>query len=146
MATRKLYKCHRPTCQAKNHGQFWQEADRENPPVCPQCNLSALDPKFGDKIQRLVVVHFDPPSEFPGTGLQVRACDPKMPIQAQVVNPKLPSWHAGTGNPKTVNCDLCKATDAYKAAAIDDDGDAVEKVNAATKAAFERLEPLKQLR
>lgn len=107
-------------------------------PTCPQCGLTADDPKFGHKIIRLVIVHFDPPTDFPGIGQQHRACDPNKPIQAPdgpggVPNP----WHAGTGDPKVVNCPACMQTESYKAVlATAEDEDAPNS----TAAAMGRIE------
>lgn len=105
---KKLFRCHRPKCQPLDMGKFFSAN-----PTCPQCGLSPADPKFGDKIQRLVMVHFDPPTEFPGRGEQVRACEPSKGIQCEggtIPNP----WHAGTGSITAVTCPICRKMPIFR--------------------------------
>lgn len=110
---KKLFRCHRMKCQSLDNGRF---ESVEMFPACPQCGLSRKDEKFGDQIQRLVVVHFDPPTEFPGRGERIRACDPEKGIQAEAgQNGSMPNpWHAGTGTVQVVNCPDCKETPIYR--------------------------------
>lgn len=109
----KQYRCLRPKCQNRNKGLFKAEQ-----PTCPQCNLQANDPKFGHMICRLVVVHFDPPTDFPGMGQGYRACDHAKTIQADPGTGGVPNpWHAGTGAINAVTCSECKETTEYKTAA-----------------------------
>ncbi len=138
MATTKYYRCHNPTCAPKDQGKF-----RSTAPVCPQCRISADDPKFGRLIVRLVFVHFDPPTHVPGIGQNVRACDPTKPIQAPDGPNGLPNpWHAGTGVPAAVTCQACQETPEYKAAlAAEDDEDGPDLA----KAAFERIQTVAPL-
>lgn len=123
-------------------GQFWATY-----PKCPKCELDAKDLKFGDKIQRLVIVHYDPPTEFPGVGENVRACERTRIIQAEDTPGGIPNpWHAGTGSVKDVNCDACMATPEYQHGLeiINDDepvGDTVV-LSSGTQAALNRLQPL----
>jgi hypothetical protein len=128
MATRKLFRCNNPKCQAVNKGKFQSEK-----PECPQCKIGADHPKFGSLILRLVMVHYDPPSEMPGISQWVRACDKSKSIAVQdgggVPNP----WHAGTGLIQAVTCPECMATAEFKASLAQcEDEDFVEKAAAAT--------------
>ena len=112
MATLKLFRCTRVSCVKKDQGRFQSEGW-----ACPQCGLPMKDPKLGDKIMRLTMVHFDPPSEWPGMGLHYRACDPSIGIQVAPAQNGMPNpWHAGTGDPRQVSCPKCKDTEAYKKA------------------------------
>lgn len=132
----KLFRCTRPTCTKKEMGRFQSETWE-----CPQCGLSMKDPKLGHKIIRLTVIHFDPPSEWPGTGLNVRACDHAQPIQASQGQNGIPNpWNAGTANPKHVTCEACKLTKEYKDSLLAQDDDENPKVAAATIASMNRLE------
>lgn len=148
MATLKLFRCTRPSCTTKDMGRF-QSLGWE----CPQCGLSIKDPKLGHKIIRLTVIHFDPPSEWPGVGLNVRACNKAMPIQAPEGPNGVPNpWHAGTGDPRQVSCPDCLLTDEYKKALLTsedeeengqvtasaDDDKAV--IDSRSRAALDRLE------
>lgn len=116
----KLFRCDRPTCKVQDKGHFRAEL-----PKCPRCGLEANDPKFGSKIIRLTMIHYDPPTEFPGIGKGFRACSPTKMIQVTDGPggaPKNP-FDAGTGDVNQVSCPECKLTDEYKAglAALNDD-------------------------
>lgn len=131
MATMKLFKCHR--CK-QDDGRFYKDA-----PVCPRCSLSADDEKMGRLIQRLVLTHFDPPTDVPGIGINVRACEPTKSILADDRAGGIPNpWHAGTGDVTVVNCPACMASEAYRIALAKlDDDDA-----APTRAAMARVQEL----
>ena len=133
MATMKLFRCERPSCLTKDRGQFWSCQ-----PICPQCKLEANDPKFGSKIIRLQIVHFDPPTDFPGVGQNYRACDHAIGVHAATGPGGVPNpYHGATGDPRFVNCPKCLATDDCKTAMIgvgDEDGPA--------NAALQRIETL----
>ena len=139
MPTLKYYKCHRPSCQRKEKGNFWSEI-----PTCPQCQLSAKDEKFGHLLQRLVIVHFDPPTDFLGLGHHVRACKTETAIQAPDGGGGIPNpWHAGTGVATHVNCQACRQTEAWQRAMeiIDHDEPAdTAKLAPVVAASLERLE------
>lgn len=114
MATNKLFRCMNPRCQEKDlaMGRFWSVE-----PVCPQCGIEAKDQKFGHLIVRLSVVHLDPPTDIPGIGWNVRACDETKIIQVSEGASGIPNpYHIGSGNVNAVNCPECKNTSAYKAA------------------------------
>lgn len=147
MPTLKYYKCHRPTCQKKDQGRFWQAASPSDPPKCPQCGLTTADPKFGEKIQRLVITHFDPPTEFPGLGWNHRACDKEKSICAEEGPNGVPNpWHAGTGIVGVVTCPACKETPEYKAAlgVVEDDDDTPKRKQ--LEGSVQRLETVAPLR
>ncbi len=136
MATKKLYQCLKPSCQAKDKGVFYSDVWK-----CPQCGLKHTDPKFGHRLTRKTLVHYDPPTEHPGIGENHRACAPGKPIQAEQLGGGVPNpYHAGTANPGAVNCPECKKTAVYlQAVGMTDE----EEGASLTKAALERLEPLR---
>ena len=78
MATLKYFRCHNPACAKRDQGKFSSEQ-----PVCPQCGISAADEKLGRVIQRMALVHFDPPTGIPAIGENLRACDRAKIIQVQ---------------------------------------------------------------
>lgn len=111
MATMKKFRCGSPKCQQTDGGIFNSEQG-----ICPQCGLNEKCPKFGRMIHRLVMIHYDPPTEFPGVGHNHRACDPTKAIQAQEWQGGIPNpWNIGTGDVMSVTCDACKQTPEYKA-------------------------------
>ncbi len=77
-------------------------------PVCAKCGIDpATDPRAAGIIQPLATIHYDPPHpriKFRGMGH--RACDPTKPI----------GTGRGTGEPRVVNCEACKATVAFQEA------------------------------
>ncbi len=118
MATMKFFQCDRPSCLKLRKGRFYSEQ-----PICPQCKTEGKDPKYGHTIRRLTIIHYDPPSEYPGIGMTHRACSRKEPIQASDgVNGQPNPWHAGTGSIAAVTCHECMKTPEFKkaAAALDD--------------------------
>jgi hypothetical protein len=117
MATLKQYICSHPKCLVKDGGKFSGEFTPKKA-VCPRCGTREDDEKFGCAIQRLTVIHFDPPTHMPGIGQNHRACDPAVGIKAQLLsNSLMPNpWHAGTGDINVVTCEKCKATPEYQQA------------------------------
>ena len=115
LAKKKFFRCLNPKCLQVEMGQFWSDASEKNPAVCPQCGIVGKQgTKFGHMIQRLTVVHFDPPTEIPGIGQNVRACETSRAIQADEMPNGIPNpYHAGTGSVQQVNCPECMATTAY---------------------------------
>jgi hypothetical protein len=78
-------------------------------PACAQCDIDpAKDPRLGRFIIRLEIVHFDPPTRFPGMGQGHAACNPLLKVGKQIA-------HA-TGDPSCVNCTRCRETEAWKTA------------------------------
>ena len=137
---KKLFRCMNPKCQALNlaMGRFWAEASETNPAVCPQCKIvGKANTKFGHLIVRLTIVHFDPPSEIPGIGLNVRACDQDKIIQVSEGGNGIPNhYHVGSGSVRAVNCPACQASEAYQQVLrIEQDEDAPSQA----EAAFERI-------
>ena len=139
----KLFRCLKPKCQAREQGRFWGEEWK-----CPQCGLTDKDPRLGQYLVRLCIIHFDPPTDIPGVGLNVRACDKGKPIQAIQWENGTPSpWNGGTGSPSAVTCDKCMNTPEYIRAkkAIDDEEpvgvseDGI-RLPSATVAAFDRFQ------
>jgi len=127
----KSFRCTNPKCQAKSEGKFLSEK-----PTCPQCKIGAEHERFGNLIVRLVEVHFDPPSEVPGFGLGVRACDRSKPIQAEMGGNGMPNpFHAGTGVLRAVTCEKCKKSAAFLNAMMSEEDDA----RGVAEAAFSRL-------
>ena len=109
----KLFRCKAKKCQAKDKGMFWS---KKMWPTCPQCHLDSADPKLGQIVQRLVIVHFDPPTEHEGIGHSHRACDAGIAIQAPDTQRGPNPWHAGSGDPRQVNCPACRQSSAFKQA------------------------------
>ena len=99
-------------------GRFWTEASESNPAVCPQCGIVGKQgTKFGHLIQRLSIVHFDPPTDIPGVGWNVRACDRTKGVQAFEGQDGIPNAHnVGSGYVVAVNCLECMKTEEYKKA------------------------------
>ncbi len=139
MANLKFYQCHNPRCQAKDKGKFLSNRPPQKA-ICPQCGIQEADPKFGKVIQRLVLVHFDPPTDIPSIGQSIRACQREKIIQAEELPNGTPNpWHAGTGCFEAVTCPACKETIEYKAAQASAEDEEGPNLMAA---AFERLQPL----
>lgn len=128
----KYFRCHRDSCQANDMGRFFAMDAK-----CPQCGLTQKDPKFGDKLQRLAIVHFDPPTDFAGRGENVRACEPSEGIQCKM-HGRIPNpFHAGSGNASIVNCPDCMQTEIYQyAMALIENEDGPDQL----AGAFARLE------
>ena len=117
MPTLKLFTCTNPRCHENGQDFGFSSTDAE--PPCPKCGVAYTDPR--KIVRRLVMIHFDPPSDVPGFGCGHRACDPKVHIaigggpngdQDWLPNP----YHAGTGDPMRVTCPACRASDAWKTA------------------------------
>lgn len=73
------------------------------------------DPKLGAQIQRLVIVHFDPPTEVVGRGENIRACEPSKPIACGLMGDGQPNpFSCGTGSVGAVTCPECKETPVYR--------------------------------
>jgi ssDNA-binding Zn-finger/Zn-ribbon topoisomerase 1 len=137
---KKFYQCLNPKCLPVEKGRFMAELG-----TCPQCGANEDDPKRGRLIHRLVMVHYDPPSEVPGFGQGVRACNKKVIIQV-LPNPgggmpKKP-WQAGTGNVYAVTCPDCKETEEWKRGKLEADCEDGEELPPAVVGTAERLQPL----
>jgi hypothetical protein len=110
-----LFRCNHPDCPTT---EFEGTA-----PVCPDCKTDARDPQWRGQVVRLVTIHFVPRAAHP-TGktldhvrAKVRACDGKPAVASA------DGMHAITGEAAVVNCQACRATDAWKAEAPgQDDG------------------------
>jgi hypothetical protein len=109
-------KCYRPTCQqSPSRGEWFTENDLDG---CPQCGLTRKHEKYGFAIQRLVIIHFDPPSEMPEVGMNYRACDHTKGVQApdHAHGDRPNPYHIATGNANVVNCPKCKLTEEFRIA------------------------------
>lgn len=110
-----LFRCLRPKCaEGKNGFEFQAEKAQ-----CPKCGLRREDPRMGQFLVPLHIVHFDPPDEPElGKGKNYRACDPGQPITVPMTRDgKHPaSRDHGTAVPQAVTCPACKQTPVYKAA------------------------------
>lgn len=99
----KPYRCQNEACSTDDHGRlifdFWAEQ-----PVCPKCGADGREGKFRHIVIALSLVHFDPPSQVRGVGQRTKACDSLHYANGQVA----------TGNPNSVTCPVCKATDVYQ--------------------------------
>lgn len=140
----KAYRCMNPECLAKKSDALFFADPVPGTLECPQCGLKDSDPKFGGLLQRMVIVHFDPPSRIPGFGLGVRACDPTKGINVKAVSTKKPSWHSGTGNTDAVTCPQCKETLEFKKAAAQTDEE-TPLAASPMGAAANRLEPIPRI-
>lgn len=108
------------------------------------------DPKFGHLVQRLVIVHFDPPSEFPGHGQNHWACNHDQIVQVESHGEIPRPWDQATGVPGVVTCPACKKTAVFKAAweaAEDDvcptgpdDDEEAPRITPAIAGSFDRLQ------
>lgn len=86
--------------------------DSENV-VCPGCGLKQSDPAAGAAIVAVTILHYEPPFNHPEIGKKQGcghiACDPNTPTgNGNCVY---------TGDPRVVNCPLCKQTTIYKSMA-----------------------------
>lgn len=100
------YRCQNAKCSTDPHGRliFDFEADA---PVCPTCGSDGRkDPNL---VIKLVTVHFDPPSHVFGRGLGHPACNPKKSVRGVMA----------TGDPGSVSCKACKASEAFRQAERD---------------------------
>lgn len=77
-------------------------------PACVTCDIDpATDHRAVGVVQPIATIHFDPPHpKIRHRGLGHRACDPATHI----------GKGRGTAEPSVVNCEMCKETEAYKAA------------------------------
>lgn len=104
------------------------------------------DPKFGNQIERIAIIHLDPPSEFPGVGMGYRACNHDRVIGVDMVpGTRVPNpFNIGTGVASLVTCEACKKTPEYLAliARENDEDDDRPSMPSMTTAAMERLQPL----
>lgn len=142
---KKMYRCYRPTCLQDKRGMFYAEQGK-----CPRCGLDEKDQRLGHKIQRLAIIHFDPPSDFPGVGMGYRACDPKKQIavtlESDEYGRKKAPTHVATGNPEVVTCPECIATQAYQdALAVVNAQSDEDHENTLTAAALARHEEVKRI-
>lgn len=80
-------------------------ADR---PTCAKCDIDAsTDQRAAGVIHSLCTIHFDPPHpKIRFRGLGHPACNPSRGIHGL----------RGTGEPSVVNCEACRATEAWKQA------------------------------
>jgi hypothetical protein len=99
-----LYRCQNQHCSTDPHGRLIFDFEAEEP-VCPTCGTDARVPG-PEVVVALKVVHFDPPSHVFGRGLGHPACRPEKSVRGV----------AATGDPGSVNCAACKATEAYRKA------------------------------
>lgn len=84
------------------------EADR---PVCEVCNLDPKkNPRHAGFIDALLIIHFDPPSNVRGIGLNAAACNPKKKVGQLGSGPTAERL---TGEKAAVTCPACKATAAF---------------------------------
>lgn len=76
-------------------------------PACPNCNLDPeKDPRDADHLTQLALIHFDPPGKYPGRGLNVAACNPKLRVGT--------GDHRFTGEKAAVTCFDCVETDVFQ--------------------------------
>lgn len=105
MSGKRMYRCTNGRCAVDPAGrEIFDFASEDG--TCPKCGAGPNhpNPRVRGLVFRLELVHFDPPSEFPGVGLNHAACDPKKPIGTT----------RGTGDPGAVTCPVCKETLAFK--------------------------------
>ena len=110
MATR-IYRCYGCKNESGMLGVDFT-CDSENV-VCPGCKLMASNPVAGGAITAVSILHYEPPYNHPEIGKKQGcghiACDPNTPTgNGQCVY---------TGDPRVVNCPLCKNTEIFKAMA-----------------------------
>lgn len=88
------------------------ECNREFEALKPACAECGVDPEKDARdvgvVQEIKTHHFDPPSRREGRGMGHAACDPKL----KVGHPAC----MFTGEPSSVNCPKCKASEAFVAA------------------------------
>lgn len=111
-----LWRCMNPDCADRPGIKNGHDFDAEKG-ICPKCGADRAHPRLGQLIVRLATVHFDPPTKFAGVGENVRACDGKSVLLDDPRRVEMEHFHAATGDPGSVNCVKCKATDKFKAAA-----------------------------
>ena len=75
---------------------------------CAKCDINSLaEPRYSGIVQRLKTIHYDPPDpKVKGKGQGKYACNGR-PVRGT-------EHEAATGEPGAVNCEACKATDAYQ--------------------------------
>lgn len=109
-----LYRCMNPKCET---------AEFEAPaPLCPGCKVDGRIKRYAGMIQRLVIIHFDPPDPIiPNRGVNVVACDPNHKVGGNIM---------ATAEHSAVTCKKCKATDVFKATFPDYGGELPEGADA----------------
>ena len=66
----------------------------------------ATDPRHAALLTELATIHYDPPSGIGSLGVGTLACNPARKVAGS----------RATGVPAVVNCERCRATDAWKTA------------------------------
>ena len=90
-------------CSQCNH-DFKTERN-EAATVCPKCKIdTAAHPRFKTVLVECKTLHFDPPTQVAGIGLNRPACKPAAKIASGFGS------DMGTGEPSMVNCEACRAT------------------------------------
>lgn len=90
-------------CSQCNH-EFKTERN-EAAAVCPGCRLdTAAHPRFKNVLVECKTIHFDPPTQVQGIGLNRPACKPAAKICSGFGN------DLGSGDPTSVNCEACRET------------------------------------
>lgn len=98
----RMYRCNNPV-----HGLKGREFEADPEACICECGWEWKNEIVRQGyMQELIILHFDPPSEFPNRGLRHLACDPKTAVGS--------SGSRATGEPSVVNCPRCKETDAFK--------------------------------
>lgn len=77
-------------------------------PTCAKCGLDpSVNRRHAEMFLELRTIHFDAPTHVPGIGVNYAACDPKLKVGA--------NQDAFTGEKAHVNCEKCKASEAFAA-------------------------------
>lgn len=79
-------------------------------PVCPKCGLDGTNPKYARFIERLTIIHFDPPEGIAeGVGVNLSLCRNEPPT---ILNRKRP-FEQLTSDPEAVTCRECRKHDKF---------------------------------
>lgn len=118
----KFFRCHNEKCmEGGKHQDFY--ADK---PVCPKCNTDGDAPRCGHVVVRLNITHFDAPSGVPGVGVGYRACNPSVSVAVPMRGKTPFLGHVATGNPMSVTCPECKASETFRQVMARMDEDDIE--------------------
>lgn len=97
-----LFRCLNPKC-ADSRDKIGHDFSAEIP-TCPKCGLDGRDPRYRAFMQRLTVIHFDPPGDvIEGVGKNVTLCTGEF---ISHLGHKRPLEQA-TSDPGSVNCPAC---------------------------------------
>lgn len=105
----KLYRCYGCRNSTGALGVDFKSAEALDEVACPKCGIKKSCPRVGHYIERLVVMHFEPPYPHPElgktTGIGHLACDPAKPTGN--------GRYRYTAERSIVNCPACQASAAF---------------------------------